>query len=158
MSEVFAYVCTKSTVDPYLPPMAANQARFARDVADGFAALSGGHFTVGKLAFFPMQRSVPNHLLCDGREVAKASFPELFDFLGDSQGTSTDADYFVLPNYLGSLTPAATADIETATGGTVTTPDPTPPAPTDPPVEYPTYGDVDSGGRYRRISGTEDEP
>ena len=28
-------------------------------------------------------RSVPNHLLCDGREVAKASFPELYGYLGD---------------------------------------------------------------------------
>ncbi len=159
MSDVFSYIATRSTVDPYIPSRATSLPLLARDVSDGFVALSGGHTTVGQIAQFPLQRSVPNHLLCDGREVAKVSFPELFEFLGDSQGASSDADYFVLPNYLGAgaIEPAPIADavIESEVGGTVSTPDPTPPAPTDPPEEYPTYGDVDSGGRFRRGDGTE---
>lgn len=150
MSDVFTYICTKSTVDPYIPTRTQSIEMLARDVSDAFIALSGGHYVLGKLAQFPMQRSVPGHLLCDGREVAKDAFPELFDFLGDSQGTSTDTDYFVLPNYLGSITPATTADIEDAIEGTVTTPDPDPPVPGEPEPVYPLYGDVDSGGRFRK--------
>lgn len=145
MSSLFTYICTKSTADPFIPSTAPNQVIFNRDVSDAFAALAGGHTVVGKLAFFPVQRSVPNHLLCDGSEVARASFPELFDLLGTSQGTAANPANFVLPNYLGSLTPAATASPQTVTEGTVSTPPPggvTPPA-----TETPIYGDVDSGGR-----------
>ena len=155
MGVLLTYICTRSTVDPYVPTGATNIAQLSRDVSDGFYALSGGHNLVGRLSQFPVQRSVPNHLLCDGREVAKASFPELFSYLEASQGASTDANYFVLPNYLTAITPASAPATETATGGTVTTADPTPPPASDPPVEYPIYGDVDSGGRYRRGEGTE---
>lgn len=160
MSLVFSYISTKSTVAPYVPTRAANLSLLARDVSDGFTALAGGFVMVGELKQFPLQRSVPGFLLCDGREIAKASYAELYEFIGDTQGVSTDADYFVLPNYLGTgaLEPADVADtvVETALSGTVTTPDPTPPAPGDPPEEYPVYGDVDSGGRFKRLSRGED--
>ncbi|WP_324807224.1 hypothetical protein SH584_11500 [Sphingomonas sp. LY29] len=150
MSEVFTYICTKSTVDPFLPPRTASVESLSRDVSDAFFALQGGRFEVGKLAQFPLQRSVANHLLCDGREVSKVSFPELYDYLSDSQGAATDPDYFVLPNYLGTITPAATAETETVVEGTVTSPPPVPPVPGDPTPVAPLYGDVDSGGRFRR--------
>ncbi len=149
MSIFYAYVCTRSTVDPYVPTQASNLTLLARDVSDGFTALSGGHNVVGRLAFFPLQRSVPNHLLCDGREVSRVSFPELFDYLGTSEGAPVDPAAFKLPNYLTTLAPATTAATETQVEGTVASPDPTPPAPTDPPEEYPIYGPVDSGGRRR---------
>ena len=161
MGAVVTYICTRSTVDPYVPPMATSLPLLARDVADGFSALVGGHNVVGRLVQFPVQRSVPNHLLCDGREVAKVSFPELFAYLENSQGTPTDANYFMLPNYLTTIAPVASPVIETAVGGTVTSADPTPPpappagTPPPPPEEYPLYGPVDSGGRYRRGTGTE---
>ncbi len=158
MSVFFAYVCTRSTVDPYIPVKTANLALLARDVSDGFQALSGGRNVVGQLAFFPLQRSVPNHLLCDGREVSRVSFPELFDYLGVSEGAPVDPASFKLPNYLTALTPATTAATETQVGGTVSSPDPTPPAPGDPVEEYPIHGPVDSGGRFRRGTGTETTP
>lgn len=152
MSLVHTYICTFSTVDPYIPTGATNLALLARDISDGFYAISGGHNVVGRLVQFPVQRSVPNHLLCDGREVAKASFPELFAYLADSQGVSSDVNYFVLPSYLTAITPASTPAVETALDGTVTTPDPAPPGPDDPPPVYPIYGDVDSGGRPRSLT------
>lgn len=146
MSEVFAYICTKQTSDPYLPPTAANLATLARDVSDGFYAIQGGHLRVGQLAFFPAQRSVPFHLLCDGQEVPKAVFAELYDYLGDFEGTPADPDNFVLPNYLGALTPAAVAAPETVEGGTVTSE-----TPVDPGTGSGGHEDfaVDSGARYR---------
>jgi hypothetical protein len=150
MSAFYTYICTKSTADPYLPTRAQNIDVLSRDVSDAFLALSGGRFEVGKLAFYPVQRSVPSHLLCDGREVLKSSFPELYSYLGDNEGTATDPNSFKLPDYLSGFAPATTAETETATGSTVTTPAPAIP----PPSYYPEqsdrpYGGVDSGGRYR---------
>lgn len=148
MSVLYAYICTKTTVDPFLPPRSLSIDALSRDVSDAFVALAGGRTTVGQLVFYPTQRAVPNHLLCDGREVAKASFPELYDYLGTSQGTPANADNFVLPDYIGTIAAATTAQPETAGQGSVATPPPVSP----PPGEYPErtdpiYGDVDSGGR-----------
>ena len=149
MSELFAYICTRSTVDPYVPSGAANLGMLARDVSDGFLSLSGGYNRVGQLAFFPVQRSVPNHLLCDGREVSKVSFPELYEYLGSSQGTPADSTKFVLPSFVGAadFTPAPAAATETETASTVSTPTPTVP-PGDPVPREEIYGDTDSGGRF----------
>ena len=148
MSELYAYICTSQTADPFVPNVARDLRTFSRDVSDGFVALSGGHRTVGKIAFFPVQRSISHHLLCDGREVPKASFPELYAYLQDEMGTPSDPDNFVLPNYIGggALTTAATADAEVTEGGTVTSG-----------ASSPGGGDsggsinppVDSGGRTR---------
>ena len=148
MSVLYTYICTKSTADPFIPSTAPSQAIFNRDVSDAFAALAGGHTVVGRLAFFPVQRSVPNHLLCDGSEVPRASFPELFDLLGNTQGSPVNGANFVLPNYIGTVEAAPTAVAQTVTEGTVSTPPPggVTPAPTETPI----YGDVDSGGRHYR--------
>lgn len=108
-----------------------------RDVSDALAGFAGGHQVVGRLAFYPLQRSVPGHLLCDGKEVSKTSFPELYAYLGDTQGTPADSDNFVLPDFLGAITPATVADPETVSDGTVSTPG-----------TGENYGDVDSGGRW----------
>lgn len=144
MSALFAYISTKTTNDPYVP---AGDTRFlARDVSDAFIALSGGHQRVGAIVLYPIQNTVPGHILCDGREVSKASFPELYRFLGDTQGTAVDPGKFVLPDYVGAaaFAPAATAQTETSTSGTVTSPPPTDPG-LNP--EYDFGGDGDSGGR-----------
>lgn len=143
---LFAYISSKTTADPYVPQATNDIRQLSRDVSDAFVALSGGYQRVGEIAFYPIQRSVPGHLLCDGREVSKASFPELFRFLGDTQGTSTDPAMFKLPNYIGaaSFTPAAAAETETSQAGTVTSPPPTNPG-LNPDFDY--GGPEDSGGR-----------
>ncbi len=149
MSQFYTYIATKTTADPYLAPRTANITILARDVADGFSALSGGRLNVGQLAFFPVQRSVPNHLLCDGREVLQSSFPELYGYLGASEGAPVDAAKFKLPNYLSTFAPATTASTETVHQGTASTPEPAvlPPA-YNPETSTPTWGDVESGGRH----------
>lgn len=150
MSQFFAYICTKTTADPYIPPRSLSVEVLSRDVSDAFLALTGGRFQVGALAFYPVQRSVPNHLLCDGREVSQTSFPELYAYLGNSQGEPTDAANFKLPDYQTDFAPAAAAETEATNGGTVSTPPPG----TLPPAYNPNqsdrlYGNVDSGGRSR---------
>ncbi len=134
MSTVFFYICAKQTSDPYVAPYVRDLPTLARDTADGFLALQGGYHQIGQLAIYPAQRAVPFHLLCNGQEVPKAAFPELYEYLGDFEGTPADADNFVLPNYIGgTITPAATAAPETVVGGTVTS-------------ETPDFPDTGSGG------------
>lgn len=145
MSEIYVYVATKTTADPFIPPASIDIDRLSRDTSDAFYALQGGHFQVGKLAFYPTQRAVANHLLCDGKEVPKSSFPELYEYLGDFEGVPTDPLNFVLPNYIGSLVAASTAAAETVEGGTVTSETPYDPG-TGAGGSY-DYA-VDSGGRY----------
>lgn len=146
MSKFFAYICTKQTADPYVPATALNLTTLARDTSDGFYALQGGYLRVGQISIFPVQRAVANHLLCDGSEVAKVSFPELFEYLADTQGTPVDPLNFVLPNFIGAFTPAATAATETVAGGTVTSE--TPSSGTGDSGGSIDYA-VDSGGRYK---------
>lgn len=149
MSQFFAYIATKTTADPYLPPATPDIRILARDVSDAFVALSGGYQRVGELKFFPLQGTVAGHLLCDGREVSKISFPELYGFLGDTQGTPANAANFVLPNFVGaaSFDPAPVAEPEVEVGGSVTT---TPPTVPDPDIDYwwKNYDPADSGGRF----------
>lgn len=147
MSEVFSYICTKQTADPYVPGFARDLTSLSRDVSDGFQALVGGYLRVGQISLFPIQRAVPFHLLCDGHEEPQGRFPELYAYLGDSQGTPADPLNFVLPNYIGTLAPAATADPEVIAGGTVTSETPSPgTGDSGGSVDTP----VDSGGRMPR--------
>lgn len=149
MSQFFAYIATKTTADPFLPPRSASIDALSRNVSDAFMALSGGRLEVGRLALYPVQRSVPNHLLCDGREVLKTSFPELYSYLGDNEGAASDPALFKLPDYLTAFDPAPAAESETATSGTVSTPVPAVTSPAYNPQQTDRlYGDVDSGGRF----------
>lgn len=148
MSQFFSYICTKQTADPFVPATAVSLGILARDVSDSFYAIQGGHLRIGQIAFFPVQRAIPFHLLCDGSEVAKVDFPELFEFLADTQGTPVDPDNFVLPNFVGAFEPAATATPETVVDGTVTSE--TPSAGTGDSGGSIDYA-VDSGGRYKYV-------
>lgn len=150
MSSLFVYICTKQTVASFVPAKARSIDTLSRDVSDAIYAMQGGHLTVGKLAFLPLQKSLPFHLLCDGREVAKADFPELYEFLGDFMGTPVDPDNFVLPSYIGeaALAPAAVAAPETTAGGTVTSESSSPGTGTS---GGSTDYAVDSGGRNKEV-------
>lgn len=139
MSQFFAYICTRTTADPYLPAGTNDLRILSRDVSDAFVAISGGFQRVGEISIFPVQRAVPNSLLCDGQEVSKTAFPELAEYLGDSQGTPLSAANFVLPDYVSDFAPATTVEPETVVNGSVTTP--TIPG---------NYSRADSGGRTPR--------
>lgn len=145
---MFVYICTRTTADPVIPPASPDVRILARNVSDGFAALAGGSHVVGQLRFFPLQRAVPFHLLCDGKEVEKAAFPELYSYLGDTQGAAASGN-FKLPNYVGaaSFVPAPTSEPETVTAGTAESPPPDDPQ--IPAWDENAYGQWDSGGRSR---------
>lgn len=147
MSGLFPYICTTQTADPFVPAAAVNLQTFARDVSDAFYAIQGGFKRVGEISLYPIQKAVPLHLLCDGKEVAKTAFPQLYEYLGDAMGTPADAANFVLPNLIGgALEPAATAVTETVEGGTVTSEPSSPGGGSSGGSESPA---VDSGGRTR---------
>lgn len=148
MSVLFAYICTKSSADGFIPPRPRDLNMLARDVSDGFSALQGGYLRVGQIIFFSQQRAVPYHLLCNGQEVPRSTFPELFEFLGTLEGAPADPLNFKVPNFVAvaALTPAASAAAETVVASTVTSE-----------VSSPGTGDsggseddaVDSGARFR---------
>ena len=104
---------------------------------------------VGDLKLRPNGNAVPNHLLCDGSAISRIQFPELFAFLGTSEGAGDGSTTFNIPNYLGTaLSVPATAPAQTITeSGTVE--DPTPvTSPTDPGQTGGTSGgNVVSGGK-----------
>lgn len=120
MSQIFVFICTKSTADVVLPVQASNQADFNRRIANTFKAQASGRLTVGDLKLRPDGNSIPNHLLCDGSAVSRIAFPELFAFLGTSEGSGDGSTTFNLPNYLGApLEVPATAPPQTVENGTV---------------------------------------
>lgn len=148
MSELFPYICTTQTADPYVPGTTRDLGTFARDVSDAFSAIQGGFRRVGEISFYPLQKAVPFHLLCDGKEVSKAAFPQLYEYLLNFMGDPTNPDNFVLPNLIGeALTGAAAAAPETVQGGTVTSEPSSPGGGSSGGSIDPA---VDSGGRTRQ--------
>lgn len=153
MSSFLVYISTHTTADPYIPPYETDVRMLSRGVSDALTALSGGRQDVGEFKFFPLQRTVPGFLLCDGKEVPKADFQELYGYLGNTEGTPVDPLNFVLPNFVAaaSFVPAATAATETVTQGTVENTVPTNPDVPDYDfwVEY--VDTADSGGRPHQV-------
>ena len=154
----YRFIATKTTYQTTIPAFINSVPELVRRVRIAFLANAGGQTTVGELKDFPLSNAVANYLLCDGSEVAQIDFPELYAYLGDSQGAPVDPDNFVLPDYVGAATPAATYPPQTTEGATVSTggaiTEPTDPGQTG----GSTGGNVPSGGRPRRISGDEQEP
>lgn len=145
MSTLFAYICVKQSNDVVVPRLARSLEFLASDVSDAFYSMKGGFLTVGQIALFPVQQSVAYHLLCDGKEVTKSAYPELYEFLGTSQGAAVDPLNFVLPNFVGALTAAATAAPEIVTATTATSDT----ASSGGDVGGSTNTPVDTGGRFR---------
>lgn len=120
MSEIFVFICTKTTADVALPTQTNNQADYNRRVSNTFKAFAGGLLVVGDLKLRPNGNAIPNHLLCDGSAVERLQFPELFAFLGETEGAGDGVTTFNLPNYLGiPLEVPATAPPQVVEDGTV---------------------------------------
>lgn len=121
MSDLFFFICAKTTADFVVPATAASQNEFNRKVKNAFAGQVGGHLKCGDLKARPVQNAVDNHLLCDGSTIARSQFPELVELLNPGQASAT------LPNYSGALTVATptvtqvvNASGTVSSGGTVT--------------------------------------
>ena len=130
-----------------MPITAANQQDFNRRVVNAFKGSVGGVLHVGRLAFYPIEAAVANHLLCDGTTITRAAFPELVRFLG-----GVDATQATLPDYTGALTVSAPTAPQTVSesgtidaGATVTSGE----------VGGTVGGNVPSGGRVQRPNEAE---
>lgn len=116
MSELFLFIATKTTADPVIPPRSLD---LGRRVSNAFRASAGGRLTVGDLKLRPNGSAIPGHLLCNGDAVSRISFPELFGFLGVSEGPGNGTTTFNLPDYLGvplEVPPTAPAQTVTESG------------------------------------------
>lgn len=122
MTDTFVFIATRSTPDLALPPQAGgNQEAFNRRIAQILGILAGGHQTAGHLRLRPTGDPIKDHLLCDGSEISRTQFPELFAYLGTQYGEGDGSTTFNLPDYRnGSLTvPAETPVHVIGAGGTV---------------------------------------
>ncbi len=150
MSQVYIFVCTKTTAPVALPSRAFNQVEYNRKISNTFRAAADGHLTVGDLKLRPNGDAIAQHLLCDGTAVSRVGFPELFALLGTTEGAGDGTTTFNLPNYLGApLAVPASAPAQTVTtSGTVSSGTPvTTPAPGSGQTGGTAGGNVPSGGR-----------
>ena len=153
MSEVYVFICTKTTATPVLPLQAFDQMEQNRRVTNAFRAISGANLTVGDLKMRPNGNSIANHLLCDGTAVQRQAFPELFKFLGVVEGIGDGLTTFNLPNYLGTaIAVPADAPVQTITeGATISSGQPITEPVTPAEVGGTTGGNISTGGRVSRL-------
>lgn len=151
MSDVHVFIATRTTGDIVVPARAGNQDEFNRRIAAVLAMINGGHLHAGNLKLRPTPDPLQDHLLCDGSAISREQFPELFAYLGTSQGEGDGVETFNLPDYRdGSLAVPMDAPTQVITeGGTVSNDEqvPTPPAN----VGQPRGGNVVTGGRRQRL-------
>jgi hypothetical protein len=142
VSDIFVFICTRSSADFVVPSNAMSDADFRRKVHNAFQGLVGGRVTVGDLKLRPTQAAVADHLLCDGSTITREQFPLLVDYLAGAAATTA-----ILPLYAGALTaPALTVTQTTSPSGTVSTGGAVTPSGT---VGGTTGGNVVSGGRFK---------
>jgi hypothetical protein len=126
---IYWFICTTASYPSAVPVVAGSQAQFNRKSANAIAGLSKSRHEVGDLLPRTSSNPVNNHLLCDGSEVSRTAFPQLFAAIGDAWGAGDGTTTFNIPNLVGATLPNATtapaqtiADTTSSTGGTVVTP------------------------------------
>lgn len=149
-STFYRFIATKTTYAATIPLTESSVPELARRIRGALLATSHP-LRVGELKDFPLSTAQANMLLCDGSEIPQGSFPELYAYLGDSQGAAVDPANFVLPDFVGVSTPAATYPPQEVTGSDVNTGG-TPVEPTQPgQTGGTTGGNPPSGGRPNRL-------
>lgn len=156
MSVVYTFIATKSTYAATIPLFVKDVADLARRVRN---TLSGNQYPirVGELRDFPLAVAIENFLLCDGSEVGRLDFPELYDYLGDSQGAPANAANFLLPNYLGAKDQSPDAPPQTIDSGAVGIGTPQAEVPVESGETGGTVGNPPSGGRPRSFGDNQFE-
>ena len=117
---VYTFIATKTTQPATIPSIVTSLQDLVYRLR-GVLRTNDYPLIVGELREFPLSTAQPNFLLCDGSEVPKASFPQLYTYLGDTQGTPTDSNNFVLPDYQGTKAQAATYPTQEVTGSDINT-------------------------------------
>lgn len=149
-SQLFAFICTKSSADFVIPANARDLGELSRRVSIFAKGLVGGTLTVGDIKFRPTEAAIPNHMLCDGSTISRGQFPQLVEFLNPGEDTAT------LPDYTGSLEIEAPTVEQTVTdSGTVSTDDTIVIDAGD--TGGTTGGNVTTGGRIRQVIRPDEE-
>lgn len=147
---VFWYICMRSAQTPVLPTVAADQREHNRRVANALESLAKSRHKVGDVKPRPALQSIPDHLLCDGSEVSRAAFPQLFAEIGTTWGAGDGSTTFNIPDLIGAALPVAlTAPAQViSSGGTVSAGEPVT-APTSPgEAGGTTGGNIGTGGKF----------
>ena len=125
---VYWFICTTSAYPSPVPIVAGSGKEFMRRTANAIAGLSKTRHQVGDLLARPTSQAVNNHLLCDGSEVSRTDFPQLFEEIGTEWGVGDGTTTFNIPNLVGTSIPNATTappqtvtDTTVSTGGTIDT-------------------------------------
>lgn len=150
-ASVYWFICTTASYPSAVPVVAGSQQAFNRRAANALAGLSKSRHEVGDLLARPNPNAINNHLLCDGSEVGRTAFPQLFAAIGTDWGAGDGSTTFNIPNLLGTTIPNATtappqviADATVSTGAVID--QPTSPGEAGGSVG----GNVSSGGRVRQ--------
>lgn len=146
---IYWYICTRSAETPLLPTIAADQREHNRKVANALESLGKSRHKVGDVKPRPTLQSIPDHLLCDGSAVSRASFPQLFAEIGTEWGAGDGSTTFNIPDLVGGAIPVAlTAPPQVITsGGTVSTGETITSPSTPAQVGGTTGGNISIGGR-----------
>jgi len=70
-------------------------------VGDYVPVISGGVIPIATIMWFCSPRPPKGYLLCDGREVRRAEYAQLFRAIGETYGVGDGATTFNLPNLVG---------------------------------------------------------
>ena len=61
----------------------------------------GDYFQAGQYGFFAMKNPKGRWLFCDGREISRADYPELFEAIGTTYGEGDGTTTFNIPDRRG---------------------------------------------------------
>jgi hypothetical protein len=115
LSSVYWFIATKTTYASTIPLTNTTVPELARRVRGALLANSQP-MRAGQLFQFSNAKARPNLLLCDGSELPKDTFQDLYAEIGDDEGAASVPENFKIPNFQGAAAPAATYPTQTVTG------------------------------------------
>lgn len=80
-------------------------------LAQAIRAIATAASPTGAVQFFAQATAPDGWLVCDGREVSRAAYPELFDAIGETYGAGNGANTFNLPNLIGRFPEGASTNV-----------------------------------------------
>lgn len=133
MGQALFMVKVSESALPPVPIDIGNATEFYRRATTSIGALNGeGMVEAGRVQLTARLVAPSGWLICDGAEVARASFPALFAAIGTAYGAGNGSTTFNLPTQAQCVPPAvAPSPPQVVTGGSVDPATGTPP-PADP--------------------------
>lgn len=143
---VYWFICTNAAV-PQVPHHSDPQ--FNRKAASALTALIKSRSLAGHMIARPTPDPFNGHLLCDGSEIGRTDFPQLFEAIGTTWGVGDGTTTFNIPNLVVTPFPVATSvPTQTVTPTTVSSSTTTVSTPSgEGSTGGSTGGNVSSGGR-----------